>query len=165
MRFLGGGRRLIEHRAKLVDLLKARAASLEWDIELKFPVELKIEATPLSLQASPESKRKWQQQVKDTARAAAGPSTWATESPVFVTIFYFPDGRMQGDVDNIVKPILDGMNGCIYLDDKQVQRVLVQKFESDRIFSIDNPTSRLADALEAEPPVVYIRVDSDSSVE
>ena len=51
------------------------------------------------------------------------------ERPVAETIYYFPDTPMRGDVDNIVKPILDGMKSAVYPDDKVVERVLVQKFE------------------------------------
>lgn len=151
-------------RAVLIGLLRRRSQGLDyWDIELKFPIEFKIEATPLSLQASPASKGKWKHQVKEAARDAAGHSTWATSSPVFVTIFYFPFGPMQGDVDNIVKLILDGMIGPIYESDRQVHRVIVQKFEPETFVPFENPTSKLDDAVASEPPVVYIRIDNDST--
>jgi crossover junction endodeoxyribonuclease RusA len=151
-------------RARLIRLIRTRAEAQE-DVELKFPIEFKIEATPLSLQAKNKNKERWKQQVREAARRAVGCSTWAASSPVFVTIYYFPDGRMQGDVDNIVKNILDGMNTCVYLDDQQVQRVIVQKFESEAaVFAFDNPTPALIDAADTEPPVVYIRIDSDSSL-
>ena len=48
---------------------------------------------------------------------------------------------MVGDVDNIVKLILDAMNSGIFRSDSQVERVLVQKFDRDRIFQFDNPSS------------------------
>lgn len=157
---------VLDHfRARLVRLIRARPEAQE-DVELRFPIEFKIEATPLSLQAKNKNRERWKQQVREASRAAVGRSTWATSSPVFVTIYYFPDGRMQGDVDNIVKNILDGMNTCVYLDDQQVQRVIVQKFESEAgVFAFDNPTPALTDAADTEPPVVYIRVDNDSSLD
>ncbi len=43
---------------------------------------------------------------------------------------------MQGDVDNIVKPILDALSKHIYNDDGQVERIWVQKFEPGRIFNL-----------------------------
>src|SRR5581483_304536 len=157
---------VLDHfRARLVRLIRARSVVQE-DVEIKFPVEFKIEATPLSLQAKSRSKEQWKQQVREASKVAVGQSTWATSSPVFVTIYYFPDGRMQGDVDNIVKNILDGMKTCVYLDDRQVQRVLVQKFESEAgVFAFDNPTPALSEAADTEPTVVYIRVDNDSSLD
>jgi len=50
---------------------------------------------------------------------------------------------MTGDVDNIVKPILDAMTKFIYVDDQQVERVVVQKFEPDNIFTFSNPSETL----------------------
>jgi crossover junction endodeoxyribonuclease RusA len=83
---------------------------------------------------------------------------------VHVTIFYFPASRMEGDVDNIVKPILDALDKIVYMSDRQVERVWVQKFEPGRPFSISNPTLCLAEALERERPVIYVRIDDDASL-
>lgn len=135
----------------------------EIDVDLAFPIEFFIEAVPLSLQASARSQETWWQQVENVARSAIPAGSWATQSPVLVTIYYFPNGQMTGDIDNIVKPILDALSPMIYLDDSQVDRVIVQKFESGRVFRITNPTPRLAKVLETEPPVVYIRVDDEAS--
>ena len=70
---------------------------------------------------------------------------------------------MNGDVDNIVKPILDALMPRIYVNDSQVERVWVQKFESEKSFRIDNPTVKLAAAIDTEPPIVYIRIDNEIS--
>jgi hypothetical protein len=73
-----------------------------------------------------------------------------------VTIYIFPGARMAGDVDNRVKPILDAMCGCVYVDDDQVERIVVQKFEPGRAFPFAAPSSVLATALAAEEPVVLL---------
>jgi hypothetical protein len=49
------------------------------------------------------------------------------------------------------------------MDDRQVERLVVQKFERGRLFSFADPSACLADALERERPVVYIRIDTDVS--
>ena len=72
---------------------------------------------------------------------------------------------MTGDIDNIVKPILDAMTRHIYLDDKQVQRVLVQKFEPGRVFEFTSPTAILDFALGTSKPALYIRLSDDPFVE
>ena len=72
---------------------------------------------------------------------------------------------MQGDVDNIVKPILDAMKPFIYIDDRQVERVWVQKFEPDRPALVANDaTITLASALDNDTPILYIRIDDDGSL-
>jgi crossover junction endodeoxyribonuclease RusA len=135
------------------------------EMEPSFPVELAIEGVPLSLQASGRSKEAWKEEIRDAVDGTLDPSGWATESPVSVTIFYFAEGQMYGDIDNIIKPILDALMPRIYLDDGQVQRVLVQKFESIRAFQFENPTATLATAIDTEPPVVYIRIDNETSLD
>jgi crossover junction endodeoxyribonuclease RusA len=85
------------------------------------------------------------------------------ERPLAATIFYFPPAKMDGDVDNIVKLILDGMKNVIYLEDNLIERVTVQKFEPDITWTFRSLTSKLEEAVESEPPVIYIRIDDDLS--
>jgi hypothetical protein len=48
---------------------------------------------------------------------------------------------MEGDVDNIVKLTLDGMARLVYLDDAQIERVVVQKFEPGRVVAFAKPSA------------------------
>ena len=69
---------------------------------------------------------------------------------------------MQADIDKCAKPILDAMTQYIYLDDKQVDRLVVQKFEPERPLEIPrDPSEGLAIALAAGGPVVYVKVGMD----
>ena len=77
------------------------------------------------------------------------------------TIFYFPPTTMQGDIDNIVKPILDGMIAVAYPDDKFIEKVVVQKFEPGVAWTFPSPSATLATAIDAEKPSLYIRLDDD----
>lgn len=137
-----------------------------------FPLEFHLTAIPLSLQASGASKERWRGTVAQAARQRAEETVefiWLDDVPVAVTIFYFPIAPMAGDVDNIVKPILDALNGQAYTDDRLVERVVSQKFEPDVAWSFGSPSVQLTAALDAisatdEPqPVVYIRIDDDLS--
>jgi hypothetical protein len=83
--------------------------------------------------------------------------------PLAATILYFPPAPMEGDVDNIVKLIVDGMINVIQSNDRLLERVMVQKFEPDVEFVIHSLTLTLEEATEAEPPVIYIRIDDDMS--
>ena len=69
---------------------------------------------------------------------------------------------MQADIDNCAKPILDAMGRFVYIDDRQVDRIVVQKFEPERPLEVtDDPTDILATALAADVPIVYIKVGTD----
>jgi hypothetical protein len=125
------------------------------------PIEFMVRGTAISQQASARSRAAWKQTVRAAGALVVPAGSWALTERVAVTIYYFPESRMVGDIDNIVKPILDAMSRFIYVDDVQVERVVVQKFEPDQNFSFSAPTPILADALAAERPTVYVRVSDD----
>ena len=104
---------------------------------------------------------KWKERVKAASTGVISQPHFASESPISVTLCYFPDEPMQGDIDNIVKPILDALGRHIYIDDRQIQRILVQKFEPGNVFSFTEPTPILGSALEQPKPALYIRVSDD----
>jgi crossover junction endodeoxyribonuclease RusA len=141
---------------KICITLKARA------LEPEFPIEFLVHGTPVSLQAKrPESRAQWQERVRLASRAVLPEGHWATTGRVSVTMYYFPDAPMRGDIDNIVKPVLDALGRHIYLDDSQVERVVIQKFEPGNIFSFATPSATLAAAMDARKPVLYVRLSEN----
>lgn len=127
----------------------------------ELPLEFVVQGTAVSLQASTGSKTAWKDQIKTASETVFPPGSWSLTDRLAVTIYYFPEGEMLGDVDNIVKPILDAMSKSIYVDDSQIDRVVVQRFEPERIFSFSNPTPALLEALSDLGPAVYIRITDD----
>ena len=125
------------------------------------PIEFIVHGTPISLQASGLSRETWKKSVRAAGETVVPLGSWALTDPLAVTIYYFPEGEMVGDIDNIIKPILDAMMPFIYVDDGQIERVVVQKFEPDRKFIFSGPSATLFDALAVEGPAVYIRVSDD----
>jgi hypothetical protein len=128
-------------------------------VEIRFPVEVVLQGVPLSLQASARSRQRWRERIRTATLAELPQAHLAAEAPIKVTIYYFPDAAMDGDIDNIVKPILDSLSRFVYVDDNQVERIWVQKFEPGRLFIFKNPSPRLAAAIETEGPRVYLHVD------
>lgn len=76
---------------------------------------------------------------------------------------------MGGDIDNIVKPIMDALIGVIYLDDQTVERITAQKFEPDLNWEFLAASEQLTAALDATSasenatPVVYVHITNDLS--
>ncbi len=148
---------------------------LDPDISLPFPIEFVIRDTPRSHQSkNAKGKELWKQRVGEVARThvdaisdfyidAISDFYTLDHRPLAATIFYFPPIEMEGDVDNIVKLIIDGMLFVIYPDDRLIERVIVQKFEPgvEAVFRSLTPT--LEQAIGTEPPVIYIRIDDDLS--
>ena len=135
------------------------------NISLPFPIEFLIRDTPCSLQGkNARGKELWKRRVGDIARAhvnALREWIYLDERPLAATIFYFPPAPLEGDVDNIVKLILDGMLSIVYPDDRLLERVTVQKFEPGVEAVFHGMTPALEQATETEPPVIYIRIDDD----
>lgn len=129
-----------------------------------FPLEFFVPATPISLGASSASRERWKAEVAVCARRRISQITelsWLDERPLSAFLYYFSAVPMEGDIDNIVKPILDALIGVAYPNDRVIERVLVQKFEPDVDWSFDKPSEILVQALETSAPVVYIRLDDD----
>jgi Holliday junction resolvase len=131
-------------------------------VELEFPLEFVVEGTPVSFQAKlSKSKQDWKAKVKAASYSALPQAHYASFGPIAATLYYFPDGPIQGDVDNIIKLVLDALSAHIYMDDAQVERVVVQKFEPDRVFEFSSPSETLTLAITHEKPVLYVRISDD----
>jgi crossover junction endodeoxyribonuclease RusA len=128
-------------------------------VEIVFPFEVWVPGVPVSLQASSQSRDRWKARIEVAARNELPDGHFLAEMPISVTIYYFSDAPMEGDLDNIVKPILDSLSKVVYLDDSQVERILVRKFEPGRLFSFRGPSPTLSDAIDEEGPRVYLQLD------
>jgi hypothetical protein len=131
-------------------------------VEIAFPIEFLVSGTPVSLSSqNANAREQWKDRVKNASSRALPDPHFASTERLAVTIYYFPAERMQGDVDNIVKLILDGMCRHVFVDDRQVERVVVQKFEPGNIFSFTKPTPLMIEAINGPKPILYIRVSTD----
>jgi len=134
--------------------------------DTSYPIEFFLTGVPVSLGASRRSRDRWKAIVAETARRTRRETDelgFLDDRALSVTIYYFPRAPMEGDIDNIVKPILDALIGVAYLNDRAVERIAVQKFEPQVDWAFAARSDRLAAALEEAPPVVYVRVDDDLS--
>jgi hypothetical protein len=131
-------------------------------VEIEFPLEFTVPGVPLSLGASAASREDWKERIRIAARPELPEGRFAAGGPLKVTIYYFSDVPVEVDIDNIAKPILDSLNGFIYLDDRQVERLVIQKFEPERLFTFASSSPRLDEAIDAAGPRVYVQIDVSS---
>lgn len=130
-------------------------------MEPDLPIEFWVSGTPVSLQAkNPKAREGWGSRVRSACATSLHEGFFMIGSGVSLsaTFYYFPDGPMQGDVDNIIKPILDALNGYLYADDHQIDRVLVQRFMFQNLSLFSNPTPTLYEGLSLPRPNLYIRI-------
>ena len=135
------------------------------DLLVPFPLEIVIDATPVSSQTKNNKAREaWERKVGAFAKKTINglrDQYFLDDRPLMATIFYFPPTSMPGDIDNIVKPILDGMISIAYPNDRLIERIVVQKFEPDVDWVFSSPSPALASAIDMEKPALYIRLEDD----
>jgi len=135
------------------------------EFRVPYPLELIIEQTPVSAQTTNgTAKEVWKKTVGRCAQDrinALRDQYFLDERALMATIYYFPPVPMMGDVDNIVKPILDGMIAVAYPDDKYIEKVVVQKFEPDVSWLFSSPSPTLDTAINMDKPILYIRLEDD----
>ncbi len=130
-------------------------------MEIEFPLEFLVSGTPVSAQtARAESREAWKAKVKAASANVIPSPHFASDQRMAVTLYYLPEKPMVGDIDNIIKPVLDALSRHLYLDDRQVERVVVQKFEPGSGYQFKKPTATLARAL-THRPVLYVRISND----
>jgi hypothetical protein len=101
--------------------------------------------------------QRWIETVKQTITSQLPSGFTPTRAKVSVVIsnYYTAD---PPDVDNIIKPILDGMNGVVYQDDAQVYRVTSEKYMQDDDLHLVNPSATLAKAIESTDELLFVVV-------
>ena len=135
-------------------------------MEIEFPIEFLVNGTPVSAQTKRSAARDaWKSRVRTSSTGAIPSPHFAFGGKISITLFYLPEEAMEGDIDNIIKPILDALSRHIYLDDQQVERVVAQKFEPGSEYVFSRPSAMLAEAWRGERPVLYVRISDDPTEE
>jgi len=132
-------------------------------------LEIVVVGVPVSDQTKRRDRReKWKSVVADCASDAIEESDRFEFEPVSVTIIWFTFDWEEGDLDNIAKPILDGLCGPAYSDDQWVTQLTLRRtaLSLKTPMEINNPTPKLAEALqnayEGGGDFVYLRVAKET---
>ena len=123
--------------------------------------EFVIEGPAVSLRAKKSKAKRYQKWIKEV-RAAAREQWPETMLPiesktitVAITNYYT---LAPPDVDNIIKPILDGLETVVYSNDQQVRRVISEKLDRLNFDRIEDFGALLTTALENYSEVLHIMV-------
>ena len=98
---------------------------------------------------------------RDLRRIATGlwdGNTAPVTLPVSVVISYYYLADVL-DIDNIIKPILDALNGLVYQDDLQVMKVVSQKIPVSSSALPPMASSLLAAGLRSKDDFLHILVE------
>jgi crossover junction endodeoxyribonuclease RusA len=135
-------------------------------VEIEFPIAFVVYGTPVSQRARrPSGLEEWKRRIKEAAGSTIPHPHFASEGRMSVTLYYFPDAPMQGDIDNIVKPVLDALSQYVYLDDRQVERLVVQRFDPQHELVAGSASEGVRRGFSGTPPALYVRISDDPNEE
>ncbi|MCG8348537.1 MAG: RusA family crossover junction endodeoxyribonuclease [Chloroflexales bacterium] len=80
---------------------------------------------------SPKSKEHYKEELAKYARESFT-STEPLSGELYARIIWFCKGRIEGDIDNIIKPILDSVRGIVYQDDDIIVKCVSERFDKTR---------------------------------
>jgi len=127
--------------------------------------EFIVAGPAVSLKAKKTNARRYQKWIK-TVRAAAQEQWPQRKTPtnsqrvmVHITNYYT---LSPPDVDNIIKPLLDGVETVAYINDKQVYKVISEKIDLTFMSHFENPSPLLAAGLEKYTELLHIMVEWNS---
>lgn len=98
----------------------------------------------------------WKRRVR-SACGAAQVGRPVLDGNVILRVTHFCDTPI-GDVDNLVKPIQDALQGVVYINDSQVRDVIGNRRNINASFKIRFMSMVLASAFSDGHPFVHIRV-------
>jgi hypothetical protein len=128
-------------------------------------VEFVVFGVPPSVNARGTAKREWKENVATHARDQLAEEDKIIHVDLRGVLIYFHWGECQMDIDNIVKPTLDGATSIVFGDDEQFCEVTVRRTRLDAGVQFEAPTETLANALakaSAEDlDFVYLRISSE----
>lgn len=119
-----------------------------------------VEGPPVPLRAAKKNAKRYQQwkrtvrQAAESRWTAAGEPTNVDGIRVFITNYFT---LAPPDIDNIIKPILDAMQGLVYIDDSQVFSVTSTKV--DLAGPVVDPSPIVAQGLARFDELVHVVVE------
>lgn len=101
----------------------------------------------------------WRAAIRQAAEQRWPVDDAPVEQEVSVEITHFFVGA-PGDVDNIIKPILDALNGLVFVDDSRVSDVVSRRRNIAGLYTVDLASTMLTDALSNGRELLHIRIIS-----
>ncbi|HXU36141.1 MAG TPA: RusA family crossover junction endodeoxyribonuclease [Blastocatellia bacterium] len=123
--------------------------------------EFVIEGPAVSLRAKKTNTRRYQKWIRKVRAAAREqwPEGLAPSNSQNITVAIVNYYTLAPpDVDNIIKPILDGLETVAYSNDQQVHRVISEKLDRSNVARLGDPSALVMTALENYTEVLHIMV-------
>lgn len=91
--------------------------------------------TPKSVQT--DSRKKYQKTISNAATAKYVQAP-VGDDRLYIRIIWFARKDVGPDVDNIIKPIADALQGVVYRNDRQLAQCFSMRIDLEKIYKISN---------------------------
>ncbi|MEA4975294.1 MAG: RusA family crossover junction endodeoxyribonuclease [Paludibacter sp.] len=123
-----------------------------------FPIEFIFNGPPLSLQSKNKAKkRNYKAMVANEATSVLPVGFTPTTDEVDITITYYYENQ-SGDVDNIIKPIQDSLNGIVYIDDSQVVEARSRRKDINGSYKIRSVSPKILEGFSRGNDFIHVKV-------
>lgn len=124
-----------------------------------FPIEFIFDGPPLSLQSkSGANKTAYKNRVTLAAQSVLPAGFVPTTQDVIITITYYYE-TVVGDVDNVIKPIQDSLNGVVYDDDNRVVDSRSRRKDINGSYKIKNASAIILQGFAKGNDFVHVKVE------
>jgi crossover junction endodeoxyribonuclease RusA len=123
------------------------------------PFEFTIDGPPVSSQTRNRPRlQRWKVDVRQAATARIVAGAAAVTGPVRISMTYYYEGDPP-DVDNIIKPVQDALNGLVFVDDTQCQETKSRKRPLNGSYQIKGASGVLLQAFARGLEFLHVRVE------
>jgi crossover junction endodeoxyribonuclease RusA len=123
------------------------------------PWECVILGIPVSVNTRNKvKKQRWRDAVQAAARTEWPDGEPPLTGKLTIRITYFHD-RAPLDVDNMMKPIQDALNGIVYVDDKQLTDRHSHLRDLNEPYRVRGLSRAQAEGFMADTPFIHIRIE------
>jgi len=137
-------------------------------VTIGLPWDCTVSGVPASLQGSARKRTDWQQRVS-TAAAQRWPAQEPPLNQPLALLVAFLHSGQPVDVDNMLKPTLDGLTGVCYVDDAQLEQVIGVRWDLSRTLRLGRLSPILVTAVVTAvsdgAPFVYLRLSPPVELE
>ena len=127
------------------------------------PFEFTVKGPPVSHQTANRSRlQAWKRRVREAASAVWRHPDPPSSRAVTFSMTYFHEGSSP-DVDNLIKPVQDALEGLVYLDDGQVVDTRSRRKSLDGSYRIRGASPVLLLAFAEGHEFLHIRVEENRS--
>jgi len=122
-------------------------------------VEFIFDGPPLSLQSKNKArKRNYKAMVASMASNVLPNGYIPTAEEVKITITNYYETQ-SGDVNNIIKPIQDALNGIVYIDDEQVVETSSRRRNINSSYKIRSVSAKILEGFSNGNDFIHVKIE------